>query len=129
MLAQILVVDDDPNMLALMRVILLPTGWKVLTARSGNEALDMAHRHQPDLVMLDIKMPGMSGYELCASLRANKRFCQMPIVALTGAADPYEHSLALQSGVDAIITKPISPQALTDRLKAFLAPICMGSIQ
>jgi len=126
MLAKLLVVDDDPNLLDLMRLILRPTGWEVLTAQSGPEALDMAHCHQPDLIVLDMMMPGMKGFEVCNRLRASKRFRDVPIVALTGAAEDYEHTLALQAGADAVITKPISAQHLTERLKAFLAPVRIG---
>lgn len=126
MLVRILIVDDNPDDLHAARLVLQRRGWEVLTAHSGAEALDLAHRHQPDVVLLDMSLPGMSGYEVCTCLRANRRFRTVPILAMVEPEEPCAQALAFQAGADAIITKPLSAQALTERLRAFLVPVSMG---
>lgn len=125
MLTKILVVDDDPDILRIMPFVFQRKGWRVLTAQSGPEALDVARREHPDLILLDLVLPGMSGYQVCECLRADRWLKDVAIVVLTGMSQE-EHSLALQAGADAVIKKPISTQELVERLSAFLLPVAIG---
>lgn len=127
MSARILVVDDDPDLLFLMRLVLKREGWEILTANGGVEALQMADRFLPELILLDMMMPDMSGHEVCARLRADARFRHIPILAFTAMAQAREHDIARRAGVNDIILKPIAPQDLFQRLQPFLAPPAVGN--
>lgn len=118
----ILVVDDEPDMLDLLRLILRRGGWEVVTAASGNEALQLADRYLPDLILLDIMMPQPDGHEVCARLRRDERFKQTPILALTAQAHIEEQFRAHLAGIDEYIVKPIAPAELLERVRAHLHP-------
>lgn len=118
----ILVVDDEPDMLSLLRLILQRGGWQVVTAASGEEALQLADRYLPDLILLDIMMPGLNGHEVCARLRRDARFKQTPILALTAQAHLEEQVQAHLVGMDEYIVKPIAPTELLERVRAHLHP-------
>jgi two-component system cell cycle response regulator len=119
MTAKILVVDDDPDMLRLVGLMLARRGWQVITAPNGVAALELARREPPDLILLDLMMPGMSGYEVCEDIRADWGLKDVPIIILT-AMGPGLHARALRIGADAVLSKPVSPQALNETLNAFL---------
>ncbi|MER3545332.1 MAG: hypothetical protein C4311_12215 [Chloroflexota bacterium] len=118
----ILVVDDETDMLNLLRLILHRGGWQVVTAASGSEALQLADRHPPDLILLDIMMPGLNGHEVCARLRQDARFKQTPILALTAQAHLEEQIRAHLAGIDEYIVKPVAPAELLERVRAHLHP-------
>jgi CheY-like chemotaxis protein len=83
----VLVVDDQPQNVRLLEALLSPHGYEVLQAASGAEALELAWGRQPDLVLLDVEMPGMDGYEVCRRLRADERTAFLPIVMVTSHRD------------------------------------------
>lgn len=116
----ILVVDDEQDLLDLIEYNLKQEGFKVYTADSGAKGIEMAKEHQPDLVLLDLMMPGMSGYEVCETLRSNTSTQSTPIIFLTAKDDEASEIEGLNKGADDYITKPISTVKLVSRIKALL---------
>lgn len=95
-------------------------GFEVVTALDGLEALEAARRQRPDVVLLDLRMPGLSGTEAMKAMKADERLAGVPILALTAHAMPDEREAALAAGFDGFLSKPIAPQELVSRLKALL---------
>jgi adenylate cyclase len=85
---KILVVDDTPENLRLLEAVLVPRGYEVLTARSGEEALDLVSTARPDLILLDIVMPAMDGYAVCQALRADEETAVLPVIMITSSTGP-----------------------------------------
>jgi two-component system KDP operon response regulator KdpE len=113
----ILVVDDEPRILRLVRSNLDPLGYKVITATDGENALSQAEMNELNLVILDIGLPRMDGWEVCRRLR---EFSNVPIIMLTAKGEEYEKIKGLELGADDYITKPFSVQELLARIKAVL---------
>ena len=116
----ILVVDDEEDLLDLIEYNLKQEGFKVFTADRGTKGIEMAKEHKPDLVLLDLMMPGMSGYEVCEALRADSATQHTPIIFLTAKDDEASEIEGLNKGADDYITKPISTVKLVSRIKALL---------
>lgn len=114
---KILVVDDDPRLRDLLRLALERAGYAVLTASDGQAALMHAAREAPDLVILDIGMPEMDGFECCRRLRARS---DVPILFLTARDDEIDRILGLELGADDYVTKPFSPREVVARVRAIL---------
>lgn len=113
----ILVVDDDEYVLDLLQVYLLKEGYRVVGARDGNEALELFKREHPDLVVLDIMMPGLDGLEVCQRIRKTSR---VPVIMLTAKDEDVDKILGLEMGADDYVTKPFNPRELLARIKAVL---------
>jgi two-component system, OmpR family, alkaline phosphatase synthesis response regulator PhoP len=113
----ILVVDDEPQITRLAQDYLVRDGFRVLVAGDGNAALALARREQPDLVVLDLNLPGIDGLEVCRTLR---RLSDVPIVMLTARAEETDRLIGLELGADDYITKPFSPRELVARVRAVL---------
>ncbi len=113
----ILVVDDEPQIRRVMRVTLSGQGYEILEARSGEEALERFREHLPDLVLLDLNMPGIGGLEACRLLRADS---DVPIVILTVRNTEDEKVQALDAGADDYVTKPFGMKELLARIRAAL---------
>lgn len=113
----ILVVDDEPKIVAVARDYLLKHGFRVTTAGDGQAALAAARREKPDLIVLDLMLPGMDGREVCKALR---RESDVPIIMLTALAEEVDQVTGLEIGADDYITKPFSPRALVARVRALL---------
>src|SRR6266498_1869961 len=103
----ILVVDDEPKILKLTRDYLEKDGFRVISAADGAMALQMARREKPNLVVLDLMLPGMDGWEVCRALR---RETDLPIIMLTARAEESDQVVGLELGADDYITKPFSPR-------------------
>ena len=114
---RLLVVDDEPNLLRAVEACLRAEGFEVTTARSGREALLRVAATLPDLIVSDIRMPGMSGYELAQQLRASARTSLVPIVFLTAKGETADRIEGFRSGVDAYLTKPFEPNELVAVIK------------
>jgi adenylate cyclase len=117
---KILVVDDTPQNIKVLDAILSPRGYRVATARSGPEALQKVRDEAPDLVLLDILMPGMSGYEVAQRLRAEPSTQFLPIVMVTALGAQEEKVKSLEAGADDFLTKPVNQLELLARVKSLL---------
>ncbi len=115
--ASVLVVDDDVRMLRVMQRILEVEGHRVLKASNGEVALDMFDEEIPDVVLLDIMMPGMDGYAVCRRIR---EFSRIPIIMVTVKGSDIEKIEGLDAGADDYVTKPFSPKELVARIRAAL---------
>jgi DNA-binding response OmpR family regulator len=114
---RILVVDDAPNIVELLRMYLEREGYEVAEAADGPSAIEAHRRVRPDLVVLDVMLPGMDGFEVC---RAIRREADTPIVMLTARTDDVDAIVGLEIGADDYVTKPFNPRALVARVKAIL---------
>jgi two-component system cell cycle response regulator len=119
-MASILVVDDEPENLELMEGILAPTGHTVRTASGGREALQAVEQELPDLILLDLLMPGVSGFEVCEMLRADSRTAHIPIIIITALAQLGIKERVLTLGADDYLTKPIQRGDVLSRVEAML---------
>jgi two-component system phosphate regulon response regulator PhoB len=129
---RILVVDDEPDLLELVRVNLSQAGFEVETAETGRQALERVRRSAPDLLILDLMLPDLSGTEVCRHLRQDPSLAEIPIIMLTARADEVDRVVGLEVGADDYVTKPFSPRELTLRVRAVLRrrqPGSAGSAQ
>ena len=118
---RILVVDDEPEIIELVEFNLKQAGYAVITAADGAEALKKARSHPPDLIVLDVMLPEMDGFEICKALRLDAATAKIPIVMLTAKAAEIDRVLGLELGADDYLTKPFSPRELLLRVKKILA--------
>ncbi len=114
----ILIADDEPDILEIINYNLLTEGYNVITAKNGNEAVELAKLHKPDLIILDVMMPGKTGFDVCKILRALPGFENTIILFLTALNDDSTQIKGLETGGDDYITKPISPRVLLSRVNA-----------
>src|SRR5690606_20847797 len=112
---KVLVAEDNPEMRQLARDILRTIGVEVITAYDGPSALNTAQTQQPDLVVLDIDMPGMNGFDVCAELKSNSETAQIPVLMLTAQSDVEHRVHGLEVGADDYLSKPYSPRELIAR--------------
>ena len=119
----ILVADDELDILEILNFNLKAEGYNVIKATNGNEAIELARIHKPDLVILDVMMPGKTGFEVCKILRADKEFEKTIIIFLTALNDDSTEIKGLETGGDDYITKPISPRVLISRVNALFRRI------
>lgn len=116
----LLIVDDEPNLLIAVAAVLRDEGFAVKTARSGREALVMIAQDSPDLIVSDVRMPGMDGYELARRLRSAANFALIPIVFLSARDETEDRVEGFRSGVDVYLTKPFEPDELIAVIRAIL---------
>ncbi|MGI6128534.1 MAG: response regulator [bacterium] len=117
MAEKVLVVDDEPTIVEFVKINLEKAGFEVLTAGDGEAALQVAAASQPDVIVLDIMLPGKDGFEVCRELR---RTSSTPIIMLTARDDDIDKVLGLELGADDYLTKPFNPRELVARIKAIL---------
>jgi len=117
---KILVIDDEPDLRELVRVNLDQGGYGVETASSGREALQALRRSTPDLVVLDLMLPDISGTELCRKIRSDPALADIPVIMLTAKASEVDRVVGFELGADDYVTKPFSPRELVLRISAVL---------
>jgi two-component system phosphate regulon response regulator PhoB len=120
MAERILVVDDEPDLLELVRVNLAEAGFQVEATTSGREVLERVRRSAPDLLVLDLMMPDLSGTEICRQIRATPELANLPIIMLTAKAQELDRVVGFELGADDYVTKPFSPRELALRVRAVL---------
>lgn len=120
---KILIADDEPDILEIISFNLQAEGYEVFTAKNGNEAVEFAKLHNPDLIILDVMMPGITGFEACKILRTLPAFEETIIMFLTALNDDSTEITGLETGGDDYITKPISPKVLVSRVNALFRRI------
>jgi len=116
----VLVADDDRDIVRFLEVNLVIEGIDVVTAHDGRDALAKAMNLRPDLILLDVMMPGMDGYEVCAELRADPRFARTPVIMLTAKSLQNDRAIGINAGADDYVTKPFEPLELVARVAATL---------
>jgi DNA-binding response OmpR family regulator len=118
--ATILVVDDEARNVRLMEAILAPRGYTVVTAYNGEEALQQVQSQRPDLILLDVMMPGMNGFEVCRSLKDNANTCLIPVVIMTALGQTEDRIKGIEAGADDFLTKPVNRDELLARIRTSL---------
>jgi two-component system alkaline phosphatase synthesis response regulator PhoP len=115
--AKILIVDDEKNIVELIKFHLKKENYRVIEAYKGKDALDLYRKEKPDLIILDVMLPDMGGFEVCKTIRKESR---VPIIMLTAKGEEIDKILGFELGADDYITKPFSPRELLARIKAVL---------
>ncbi len=116
----ILVVDDEQSILELVRYNLARRGYRVLVAETGESALSLGNENLPDLIVLDLMLPGMDGLDVCRHLKADPRTQHIPVILLTARGQEEDIATGMEMGADDYVTKPFSPKVLISRIRAAL---------
>ena len=119
---KILIVEDNPRNMRLMEMTLRAKNYTLLKATDGEEALDMARRERPDLIIMDVRLPRMSGLEVTRKLRENPAFSHTPIIGVTAHAMKGDREKVLEAGCDAYLSKPINTRELPEVVAEMLSP-------
>jgi len=132
--SRILVVDDEPDLLELVRFNLDRAGYQVDVAETGSRALESLQRSVPDLLVLDLMLPDLSGEEICRRVRADPALADLPVIMLTAKGEELDRVVGFELGADDYVTKPFSPRELVLRVKAVLrrrsdAPSAAASLE
>ena len=117
---RILVVEDHEENRRIMRDLLTAAGYEMIEALTGEEGIVLAERERPDLILMDIQLPGLDGYETTRRIKAQPALRAIPIIAVTSYALSGDDVKALEAGCDAYVTKPFSPRALLAKMREFL---------
>lgn len=118
---RILVIEDDPASLRLTQYILEHKGYEVLTAINGLDGLKKARSEEPDLVILDVMLPGMDGFDICYHLRNEPQTARLPIMMLSAKAREADRDTGLKVGADYYVTKPVDPAEIARNIETLLA--------
>ncbi|MDD5513300.1 MAG: response regulator [Candidatus Omnitrophica bacterium] len=117
---KILIVDDEKDIVKMLDYNLKKDGYRVISASDGEDALDLAGREHPDLIVLDLMLPGLDGLEVCKTLKKEGKTASIPIIMLTAKTQESDKVIGLELGADDYMTKPFSPRELLARIKAVL---------
>jgi len=118
---RILIVEDDPSVLKATSYILEKAGYEVLTAQNGLEGLRKAKEDNPDLLILDVMLPGIDGFEICYSLRTEPQTAQLPILMFSAKGQESDKATGLKVGADEYLTKPVDREVLLNKVAAWLS--------
>lgn len=119
-MATILVIDDSLTEREYLKEILESTGFQVLTAINGEQALNTLKTNQPDIIFLDIVMPQMNGYEVCRKIKENPKTKSVPIIICSAKSEEFDRYWGMKQGADAYITKPFRPKELLQTMKTLI---------
>lgn len=117
---KILIVEDEKDIVKMLEYALKKEGFTVVSVRNGLEAVNTAERERPDLVLLDLMLPGMGGLDVCKSLKSDRKTSGIPVIILTAKSQEIDKVIGLELGADDYMTKPFSPRELMARIKAVL---------
>ncbi|MDI6790990.1 MAG: response regulator, partial [Thermodesulfobacteriota bacterium] len=117
---KVLIVEDQPDNLFLFKEAIRPGGYAIYTATNGQEAVEVAQREKPDIILMDIQMPVMDGYETARRIRAIPEMAAVPIIALTARAMKGEKEKAIEEGCSDYLAKPVSPAAVLKKVEEWL---------
>ena len=117
---RILLVDDEADFVEVLRVRLEDSNYEVIVAYDGEEGLEISEREEPDLIILDIMLPKISGFDVCRKLKIDENFKNIPIIMLTAKFQPNDIKFGMAMGADAYITKPFEPQVLLEKMRELL---------
>ena len=117
---EILIVDDEPSIVVPIQFLMEQQGYSVIVAENGHDALDLIYKYKPDLILLDIMLPGIDGYEVCEIVRLNPKLRGVKVIFLTAKGREVEIAKGLALGADAYITKPFSNAELVAKVKTVL---------
>jgi DNA-binding response OmpR family regulator len=117
---RILLVDDEPSIIKVVGKRLEVEGYQVLIAVEGQEALTKAQTEHPDLIILDLMLPNLNGYEVCTMLKQDTRYQHIPIMLFTAKAQDQDERLGMECGADAYVRKPFKAQELLERIRRLL---------
>ena len=123
---KILIVDDEPHMLRVTELSIKKGGYQIVIGRNGKEALELAAREKPSLIVMDVSMPEMDGLTALTQLKANPETAQIPVIMLTVRGQAMARQQAEQSGAAVYLTKPFSPSQLLVEVKRLLEPPAAG---
>jgi two-component system alkaline phosphatase synthesis response regulator PhoP len=126
---KILIADDEPDIVEIISYNLKLEGYELFTARDGDDALQKAKAHKPDLIILDVMMPYKNGMEVCKILRSQPQFNQTLIIFLTALSDEFSHVKGLEFGADDYLSKPVSPKVLVTKVNSLFRRIQKGPDQ
>lgn len=118
---KVMIVDDEAHIVELVKVCLEDTDYEILEAYTGQEALQKAKEEKPDLILLDVMLPKMDGYEVCKQLKSNQETQNIPVVMLTAKGQEVDKVKGFQAGADSYMTKPFSPLRLLTELEEKLS--------
>jgi CheY-like chemotaxis protein len=116
----ILIIDDQPFFINMQQAMLKQQGYQVLSSTSGPEGLKLAKKHKPDLILLDIEMPGMDGFAVCEQLRKDQELREIPVIILTGTQDPKLNEKAFKVGAVVTVLKSVAGERLTNMIRILL---------
>ena len=117
---RILLVDDEVDFVEVLRVRLEDSNYEVIVAYDGEEGLERAERDQPDLIILDVILPKISGFDVCRKLKIDENFKNIPIIMLTAKFQANDAKFGMAMGADAYITKPFEPRVLLEKMRELL---------
>ena len=117
---RILLVDDEEDMVFAVKMQLEAFGFEVLTASDGQEGLNKARRENPDLIILDVMLPKLYGYNVCRMLKFDSKYKHIPVILFTSRVQKEDQKIGLEVGADAYINKPFDPQVLLDKIEGLL---------
>ncbi|MGC8856126.1 MAG: response regulator transcription factor [Anaerolineae bacterium] len=119
-MAKILIAEDEPDIRELVAFTLRFAGYEVVTTSNGEEAVQMAAKELPDLILMDVRMPRMTGYDACRLLKADPELKDIPVVFLSAKGQESEIQTGLDAGAEEYLLKPFAPDQLTERVRAIL---------
>jgi CheY-like chemotaxis protein len=120
-MAKILIAEDERDIRDLITLTLDFAGYKVVSASNGEEAVSLARQEIPDLILMDVRMPRMTGYEACALIKADEKLRDIPVIFLSAKGQDSEIQTGLQAGAVDYLLKPFAPEQLTERIQVVLA--------